>query len=102
MGGGNADPTASSSQDDLGESPGSPSYYGESGAAGSSAADVAAEYDLVPDTGPGNPPGSAEYWGVDPATHNASRGPEGEVLPLPTVGEPPGSPSYFGTGEGVK
>ena len=96
---GTADSAALPSQD-VGEAPGSPAYFGESGAAGSSAADAAPDFEAVPDTGPGNPPGSAEYWGLDPATHAASRGPDGAELPLPTVGEPPGSPSYFGTGGG--
>jgi hypothetical protein len=54
----------------------------------------------VPYTGPGNPPGSAEYFGVDPATHAASHEPDGSELALPTVGEPPGSASYFGTSRG--
>ena len=96
---GTADSTASLSQD-VGEAPGSPAYFGESGAAGSSVAAAAPDFEAVPDTGPGNPPGGADYWGVDAATHAASRGPDGAELPLPTVGEPPGSPSYLGTGQG--
>lgn len=101
-GGGTAEPAASSTQQDVGEAPGSPAYFGESAGAGSSGADADPEYELVPDTGPGASPGSAEYWGLDAATPNASRGPDGEASPLATDGEPPGGASYFGTDEGVK
>jgi hypothetical protein len=86
----------------VGDPPGSPAYFGEAGAAGSEAAEAAPHVEEMPDAGPGLPPGSPEYWGVDPATHAASRGPDGAELPLPTVGEPPGSPRYFGMGGGVE
>src|SRR5215217_8568932 len=98
---GTADPPPPFSQDDVGEAPGSPAYFGESAGAGDSAADTTPDFESVPDTGIGTPPGSAEYWGVDAATQEASRGLEGGVLPLPTVGEEPGSPSCFGTAGGA-
>lgn len=100
--GGAADASASSSQDDVGEAPGSPAYFGELAGAGDSAPDTTPDFEAVPDTGIGTPPGSAEYWGGDAVTHEASRGLDGSVLPLPTVGEEPGSPSYFGTGGDAK
>ena len=95
--GGAADESVSSWQDDVGEAPGSPAYFGESADAEYSAADTTPDFETVPDTGIGTPPGSAEYWGADAATHDTSHPLDSTALPLPTVGEEPGSASYFGT-----
>jgi hypothetical protein len=91
-----AEPPPPFSQD-VGEAPGSPAYFGETAEERDSTAETAPEFAAVPDTGIGNPPGSAEYWGVDAAAQAASPGPGGATLSLPTIGEEPGSPSYFGT-----
>ncbi len=88
--------------EDIGEPPGSPTYFGESDAAGNTNTEISAEEEQMPAAGPGLPPGSAEYWGVDAMTHTAARAPDDTELPLPTVGEPPGSSEYFGMSGGVK
>lgn len=90
----NSQPSEPSDQPlpDVGDLPGSPAYFGYTGAT--------AEADLISnageaETGPGDPPGSAAYFGLAEA---ASCGPDGAELPLPTVGEPPGGNSYYGAG----
>src|SRR4051812_9655437 len=84
-------PVPADTPEGVGEPPGSPAYFGDSGAVGNITTETAAEMEETSDTAPGLPPGSPEYWGVDPVTHAASRGPDGNELPLPTVGELPGS-----------
>jgi len=91
-----AEASASSSYGDIGDEPGSPAYFGELTGAKDSAADTPPDFESVPDTGIGNPPGSAEYWGAN-APASEARGLDGAVPSLPTVGEEPGSPTYFGT-----
>ena len=80
---------------DIGEAPGSPSYFGD---VTDNAVDAAPEFESVPDIGPGNAPGSAEYWGSDSIEQVSLVDADGVELPSSGVGHLPGSAAYFGPG----